>query len=194
MEQYGKKITMRNSTKYKFFLFLIAIGFVGVVQAQIDRKNNIKQVEEIKPFNINEYKQWQKINLGEISFYASKEIKIGKRQGIDSPYWTYTSNDLTLSVYAGPYSPKPGGEKRLPSYSDKIVYIDKVLAWVWFYEEEKEQLKYAASARFMFQETKNGITKLSDNRAFTIVLFSRNPNINEVAEKIFASVRFNLNQ
>jgi hypothetical protein len=164
---------MKSSINLALCLLLVVTSFSGI-EAQQSQAARITS-------DSNEYREWRKIDVGIFEFHAPKELKGGKRQGIDSRVWKYESADLVLDIDAGLYSGFPSVERTGATYREMFLTVDGASAWMWFYEDPKNELRYVSGANFSFK----GL-----NESVTIELNSKDIKGQEIAEKMFKSVKF----
>src|SRR5688572_13306172 len=75
---------------------------VGIVAAQ-DKPRKPITVETQKPFEVNEYKDWKRVEFNKFSFYVPKEFKLEKRDGIDTINWVFESENFIFIISSGSF-------------------------------------------------------------------------------------------
>lgn len=159
-----------GSMHKRVLTLLLILTSAGAVFAQSAREDA----------RAGEYEGWQKIETGIFVFYAPKELKGGKRQGIDSSVYRYKSDALVLEIDAGVYAGFPSPEGKT-NERHKFMTVDGATALLWFYEYEKGEWRYACGVHFTFK----GL-----NESITMNVASKSQGGQEIAEKIFKSVKF----
>lgn len=128
------------------------------------------------------YKDWKKIEEGMFSFYGPKNLKGGRKQGIDTEVFRYETADLVVSFDIGFLAGVPRFEGNLlPNEVD----IDGHKAFIWYPTYESEKGKRFLGRLYV---------ALGENIAktpFHMIVTSTDPNFKDVAEKMFRSLRFN---
>jgi hypothetical protein len=176
---------MKSIVKIVISLMLVALTNFAINAQQGSPELNKKNTVEVdKDSSQGDYKDWQKVELGQYSFYIPKDFKLKEIQGIDAIGWEYKSDDFYFIVIQGPYAPGPGAYgRKIKSIKYKPLLIDKVVAQMWFYEDESETYKFVGAINF--QPPKFKVDSV------TIYLKSKDCKGQELAEKIFLSIKFN---
>jgi len=167
-------------------IFLVIGTSLSIAQENEIKSEQRVSIETIKEIRSKEYKDWQKINLSNLSFYAPKELIPKKPNCYDSNCYTFESKDLFLSIDISSAVGYPISAKKLPGFSEKIIKVDKAFGAIWYFKENEETdpiYKYKSGVLFRFAD--NSDYKIG------ISIFSKNEDIKEIAEKMFKSVKFN---
>ena len=132
---------------------------------------------------LSQYEDWQKAEFAMYSLYVPKDFKIIKKPGVDSTYWEYRSESVDFVIIEGPYAGNPSPTK---NSSKKIKYtsllIDGVNMEMVSYEDESRSHKYVRA--ISFRPPKWKISWVA------IFIDSKNTEGQEMAKKIFESIRF----
>lgn len=129
---------------------------------------------------------WQEINLQHFSFSVPYGMKPVEAKGIDSAIWKYANKAISLTIELGLYSGKPSVYAKEPDYREEETRIDGRRATICFFRDSEvgsEDQPYVAALYFSNVDGK--ATKLS----FFVV--SNSPKGQEIAKRIFLSVKFN---
>lgn len=117
------------------------------------------------------------------SLCVPKSLKAERRMGVDTEYWIYSDENNEVYIYTHYFAPEPGTEMKYPSFKEKYLLINGKYARMWFYEDNKADLKFFAGVR-VYRENK------PKGKAITIILHSNKLEFREVAERIFKSIQF----
>jgi hypothetical protein len=175
MEKYGVKIIMCYLSKAICCSLLIFFS-LSTNFGQTGEKNSIEKAKIRK----SDYKDWQKVELSNLSFYIPKELKKQETKCIDGGCYLFKSEELKLSIDVNSAAGFPTYEKKNPTYSEKFFQIDDAKAWIW--SVENDRYKYESGVLFEFEKIKN--------YRIGMYLFSESQNIKDLAKKIFKSVKF----
>ncbi|MGI9055549.1 MAG: hypothetical protein ACR2F2_07075 [Pyrinomonadaceae bacterium] len=180
---------MIKENPIKILMFVFILSSVYTAFAQECKKNQLGekiQVEAEQTFDVNDYKDWQKINLSKISFYLPSDFKENKER---KPYhprqaFLYENEDFTLGIDLSNSAYYPGdSDKELPSYCERYVWIDEAFGYIWHFKPNKNFAIYNSGVYFQFER--------STNYAVGFNLLSKTKQTKDIAEKIFKSVKFN---
>lgn len=128
---------------------------------------------------------WKKFDLPLFSFFAPSDFVSEPFKGKDSAIWKYKNQDLELTIDLGLYSAKPVEDKNEDNYVEKSAVIDKKKATIVsfkFSNSESKEFNYITAV--YFPKIDSGETKLS------LIAHSKTPEKQEIAEKIFRSIKF----
>lgn len=177
---------MKVTVEIVISLLLAAIVYSSAADAQQSSPTSDKKaaVEIEKDLHQEDYKDWQKIESGAYSFYAPKDFNLTKKRGADAEYFIYKSKDVDFTIVEGPYAPDPSPT---PTKGKNVKYksllIDKVPVRICSYEYESDDYKYVRAIRFQPPKWKGIWVAIS--------LHSKDAKGQELAEKIFLSIKFN---
>lgn len=184
----GCKNSMRLTIKIIVSLFLLALTN-SVANAQQDKKEPNKRniLKARSDFSQEAYKDWQKVALRQFSFYVPKNFRLEEVKGIDTTEWHYKSDEINFIVIMGAYAPSYSvKDKKTGSLKYKSFQIDNIDAEMWFYEVANKEYNYISAIHFQ-----PPMLKVS---SVTIYLESKALTGQQIAEKVFKSIRFNVNQ
>jgi hypothetical protein len=171
---------------FNIFISLLLIAFVSNgVKAQQSLPESVEQ-----KLDSNNYKSWRKVELPEFSIYVPKEFKLEKLSGIDTTGWSYKDKDVNFLIYSGS-SVLDGPlktQQKLQGYKEKIVFIGEIFIRMWFYKDDSEESPFVDYPYMGVASFKNPIIKGSK---YVIILMSKDSEGQELAEKIFLSLKFN---
>src|SRR5689334_12805935 len=94
-------------------------------------------IETAKPFDVNEYKEWKRIEFEGFSLYIPKEFNLKEFRGVDGGGWWYEGSNFLFSISSGRVQDAPliSDEER-PNYKEKFTKIGNILVRMWFYEDK----------------------------------------------------------
>jgi hypothetical protein len=166
----------------------ITLGFcVEKVSSQGKPPKTIT-VETTKPFDLNGYKEWKKVEFTDFSLYVPKEFKLQEFRGVDGGGWRHVSPNFLFSISSGWVQDAPfiSDEKR-PSYKEKFTRIGKVLVRLWFYEDKTPPEPFVNHPYF-------GQIAFSDptvkGQKHAIALWSKEAKGLDLLEKMLVSIKF----
>jgi hypothetical protein len=168
-----------------FFITILFALFLIPCLAQ-NKTDSVKKIGELKPFIKKDYEGWHKVKSNFFTFYVPTSLMEKKVKCIEGGCYTFENENLSLNIDINYDAGYPTFEKQYPSYSEKFVYIDNALVWIWSFDHTGIY-KYESSGLFQFKK------KDRDYR-FGMYLFSKDKDIKEIAEMIFKSVQFKDNQ
>lgn len=159
-----------------FFVFALGVHCLG----QGSTKTSIS--EGIKTDVGSDCKDWEEINLKTVTFCLPKEIKQVKVRCIDTPCFSFRSENSELDIEISDSTTWDSYGRQLPSFTYKYITVEGVsLAAMWFYEKEQYGYKYVYGARFLIDK--------STNYAAAMILRFKDIKDKDTAERIFTSVR-----
>jgi len=166
----------------------IILGFcVDTVSSQ-DKPRKTIVVETAKNFDLNEYKEWKRVEFTGFSMYVPKEFKFEEFKGVDGNGWRYESPKFLFSVSSGWVQDAPlvSDEKR-PNYKEKFTRIGNTLVRLWFYEDKTPPKPFVNHPYFGQIAFNDPMIK---RRKYALALWSKEANGLEMLEKILVSIRF----
>ena len=175
---------MKHISRIVISLMITAsANYIADAQQSSPESNKKDTVNIEKNDNQDGYKDWQKVELGAYLLYVPKDFKLTKKQGVDSTYWEYRSEDINFIIIEGPHAgnPSPTGSST-KSIKYKSLLIDGSTAQMISYKDESRDYKYVRAVSFRPPKWK--ISRVA------IFVDSKNVEGQELAEKIFQSIKF----
>jgi hypothetical protein len=181
---------MKMTISIFLLLFLVVITFDSAI-GQNPQFNSEVYPEKVNLFDEKDYAGWQKIELKNLLFYAPKELKSQKVMCYDSDCYRFQSDDLILDLSFDVESRGSTTEKSYPNYSENLLLINDNVALSWFFERKMGEFNSFAGIRFIYEKTNNQFVRITSNKkALTMKLFFKEFNNQEMAKKIFRSIKF----
>jgi hypothetical protein len=185
---FEEKKFMKEFILFIIFSLLLIVNCIGVfAQQSQERKLTILRkntTEPNKSIDLSQYKDWYKAEMGAYSFYVPKNFKLTKIRGVDATIWESKTENVNFGILEGT---NVGLENPIKGYSSNVKYksllIEEVTAQMVFFVNNSEDYKYVSAISFMPPKWK--ISTVS------ITLYSKDVGGQELAKKIFESIRFN---
>lgn len=165
------KIHSRQTVIIICSMFLLFLG-ANLISAQV------------KEHKVLSDKNWQKIKLKSLSLKIPVELKQKNVNCFDSECYAFESEEIYLSIDVSSAVGYPTSQKRYASFLEKTVEIDGSFGKIWHFEENKE-----TDPNYKF---KSGVVIFSEKDKGSkvgISIFSKDLAIEELAEKIFKSIK-----
>lgn len=166
----------------------ITLAFCVLAISAQDKPRKTVTVETVKPFDLNEYRDWKKVEFKGFSIYVPKEFELKEFRGVDGGGWRHESPDLRFIITSGFISDAPlTSDQKRPYYKEKFVRIGNISVRLWFYKDETPPDKFANSPYFGTIAFSDQVTKATKH---AIWLWSKESKGLDLLEKMLGSIQF----
>lgn len=162
-------------------------GILGTVLVLMSLTSFGQQASKVPPTEVSKEEQCKvlddlkEVDLGFLKLSIPSRLVDQKAKGIEGGYWKFIGDGMVLSVDRNVDAWRPTFERDYPSYKEDVILIDGVRSRLWsFSDEAKSHFVYGA----------NYATEKNHRVGLGIYLQSDSKNLEELATKVFLSVRF----